>query len=50
MESDATFLQRLPLARRPLVKKLAGAAFLFFLIKGLIWLGVAAVAVWAVIR
>ena len=50
MESDTTFWQRLPLARRPFVKKLAGAAFLFFLIKGLVWLGVAAAAAWAVIR
>ncbi len=29
---------------RPLTKKLAAAAFLFFLIKGLIWTGVACAA------
>lgn len=50
MESDTTFWQRLPFANRPFVKKLAGAAFLFFLIKGLVWLGVAAAAAWALIR
>ena len=50
MESNTSFWQRLPGANRPIVKKIAGAAFLFFLIKGLIWLGVAAAAAWAVLR
>lgn len=30
-----------------LVKGIAGAGFAFFLIKGLVWLGIAAVAVFA---
>lgn len=50
MDSDTRFWQRLPGANRPIVKKILGAAFLFFLIKGLIWLGVFAAAAWAVIR
>ena len=50
MEPNTSFWQRLPGANRPIVKKIAGAAFLFFLIKGLIWLGVAAAAAWAVLR
>ena len=50
MKTDTSFWQRLPGANRPIVKKIAGAAFLFFLIKGLIWLGVAAAAAWAVMR
>lgn len=50
MKSEPTFWQRLPGSGHPVVKKLAGAAFLFFLIKGLIWLGVAAAAAWAVLR
>lgn len=50
MESDTTFWQRLPGANRPIVKKIASAAFLFFLIKGLIWLGVAAAGAWAVLK
>lgn len=50
MKADTSFWQRLPGANRPVVKKIAGAAFLFFLIKGLVWLGVAAAAVWAVLR
>ena len=44
------FWRRLPGANRPIVRKIAGAAFLFFLIKGLVWLGLAAVAAWAVLR
>ena len=47
MKSDTRFWQRLPGANRPIVKRIAGAAFLFFLIKGLIWLGLGAAAVWA---
>ena len=50
MESNTSFGKRLPGANRPIVKKIAGAAFLFFLIKGLVWLGVAAAAAWAVMR
>ncbi len=50
MTSDTSIWQRLPGANSRIVKRLAGAAFLFFLIKGLIWLGVAAAAAWAVIR
>ena len=50
MKSNTSFRQRLPGANRPIVKKIAGAAFLFFLIKGLVWLGVAAAAAWAVMR
>lgn len=50
LASDTSFWRRLPGANSRLVKRLAGAAFLFFLIKGLIWLGVAAAAAWAVIR
>ena len=50
MKSNTNFWQRLPGANRPIVKKIAGAAFLFFLIKGLVWLGVAAAAAWAVMR
>ena len=50
MESDTRSLQRLPGAESRIVKRFAGAAFLFFLIKGLIWLGVAAAAAGAVIR
>ena len=50
MKTDTSFWQRLPGANRPIVKKIAGAAFLFFLIKGLVWLGVAAAAAWAVLR
>jgi|GEM_PF-6695872 len=50
MKSNTSFWQRLPGANRPIVKKIAGAAFLFFLIKGLVWLGVAAAAAWAVMR
>ena len=50
MESDTTFWQRLPGANRPIVKKIASAAFLFFLIKGLVWLGVAAAGAWAVMK
>ena len=50
MKSNTSFWQRLPGADRPIVKKIAGAAFLFFLIKGLVWLGVAAAAAWAVMR
>ena len=50
MKSNTSFWQRLPGANRPIVKKIAGAAFLFFLIKGLVWLGVAAAGVWALMR
>lgn len=50
MESNTSFWRRLPGANRPIVKKIAGAAFLFFLIKGLIWLGVIAAGAWALIR
>ena len=50
MESDTKSWQWLPGADNRIVQRVAGAAFLFFLIKGLIWLGVAAVAAWAVIR
>ena len=50
MKSNTSFWRRLPGANRPIVKKIAGAAFLFFLIKGLVWLGVAAAAAWAVMR
>ena len=50
MESDTSFWQRLPGANHRLVRRIAGAAFLFFLIKGLIWLGVAAAAAWAMLR
>ena len=50
MESDTNFWQRLPGADSRIVQRLAGAAFFFFLIKGLIWLGIVAVAAWAVIR
>ena len=50
MKTDTSFWHRLPGARRPIVKKVAGAAFLFFLIKGLVWLGVIAAAAWALIR
>ena len=50
MESVTRFWRRLPGADSRIAKRFAGAAFLFFLIKGLIWLGVAAVAAWAVIR
>lgn len=49
MEPNTTFWRRLPGANRPIVKKMAGAAFLFFLIKGLIWLGVIAGA-WFALR
>ena len=50
MEPKTTLWRRLPGANRPIVRKIFGAAFLFFLIKGLVWLGVAAVAAWAVLR
>ena len=50
MESSTTFWQRLPGANRPIVKKIAGAAFLFFLIKGLVWLGIFAAGAWALLR
>ena len=33
-----------------LVRRVAGAAFLFFLIKGLVWLGIAAAAAWSAFR
>lgn len=49
MDSNTGFWRRLPGADRPIVKKIAGGAFLFFLIKGLIWLGVI-IAGWAVLR
>ena len=47
MKSDTSFWQRLPGANRPIAKWIAGGAFLFFLIKGLIWLGVLAALGWA---
>ncbi|MDE2712004.1 MAG: hypothetical protein OXU35_09420 [Acidobacteriota bacterium] len=50
MRSNTSFWQRLPGANRPVVKKIAGAAFLFFLIKGLVWLGVIAAGAWALTR
>ncbi len=50
MRSNTGFWQRLPGANRPIVKKIAGAAFLFFLIKGLVWLGVIAAGAWALTR
>ena len=50
MGSNTSFWQRLPGANRPIVKKIAGAAFLFFLIKGLVWLGVIAAGAWALTR
>lgn len=40
-----------PATRRGrLVRRFAGAAFLFFLLKGLVWLGLAAAAAWAALR
>ena len=33
-----------------LARRVAGAAFLFFLIKGLVWLGIAAAAAWSAFR
>ena len=50
MRSNTSFWQRLPGANRPVVKKIAGAAFLFFLIKGLVSLGVIAAGAWALTR
>lgn len=50
MKSSTSFRQRLPGANRPIVKKIAGAAFLFFLIKGLVWLGVIAAGAWALLK
>jgi len=50
MRSNTSFWQRLPGANRPIVKKIAGAAFLFFLIKGLVWLGVIAAGAWVLTR
>ena len=50
MEPNTTFWRRLPGANRPIVRKIAGAAFLFFLIKGLVWLAVFAALAWAALR
>ncbi len=50
MKSNTSFWHRLPGADRPIVKKIAGAAFLFFLIKGLVWLGVIAAGAWALMK
>ncbi len=50
MKSNTSFWRRLPGADRPIVKKIAGAAFLFFLIKGLVWLGVIAAGAWALMK
>ena len=33
-----------------IAQRAAGAAFLFFLVKGLVWLGIAAVAAWSAFR
>lgn len=41
----SSFWQRLRSSRA--AKRIAGAAFLFFLIKGLVWLGIIAAAVWS---
>ena len=50
MQPNTGFWRRLPGVNRPIVKKIAGAAFLFFLIKGLVWLGVIAALAWAALR
>ena len=50
MKPNTSFWRRLPGADRPIVKKIAGAAFLFFLIKGLVWLGVIAAGAWALMK
>lgn len=47
-ESITVFWQRFRSSR--LARRLAGAAFLFFLIKGLVWLGIAAAAAWSLVR
>ena len=58
MKSDINISHRFPdvsrlvqrIAASRLVKRILGAAFLFFLIKGLIWLGVFAAIAWASLR
>ncbi len=48
MKTGSTLRSRL--MKSPLAKRLAGAAFLFFFIKGLVWLAVFAAAAWAAWR
>ncbi len=48
MKTGSIFPERLRQSK--LAKRLAGAAFLFFLIKGLVWLGIFAAAAWAAWR
>ena len=50
LTSGSTFLRKLPGGNSRFARRFAGAAFLFFLIKGLVWLGIFAAAAWAAFR